>query len=305
MDKTGEIAVIKSIAEAVLSDRDKETAVLYPDKDVIREIINKLRYILFPEYFSSEHGSLPEYGVGAALEEVFHRLETQIAIVLKPTPEYKADSGIARGVTLEFLKKIPAIREYLLTDVEAAYEGDPAAYSKAEIIISYPGIFAVTVQRIARELYLLSVPLIPRMMTEQAHGVTGIDIHPGASIGKYFFIDHGTGIVIGETAVIGNHVKIYQGVTVGALSTRGGQLLKGVKRHPTIEDYVTIYSGASILGGSTVIGENTVIGGNAFVTKSVPEKTRVSVKNPELQFKTGESTVVKELEQDEFWYYTI
>jgi serine O-acetyltransferase len=143
-------------------------------------------------------------------------------------------------------------------------------------------------------------------MTEYAHSITGIDIHPGATIGKYFFIDHGTGLVIGQTAVIGEHVKIYQGVSLGALSTRGGQKLKGTKRHPTIEDYVTIYSGATILGGETIIGENTVIGGNAFVTKSVPEKTKVSVKNPELQFKNSDNTIsVKELEQDDSWTYII
>jgi serine O-acetyltransferase len=305
MNKIGEAAVIKSVAEAVLLNRDGDASAMYPDKAVIREIINKLQYILFPEYFGSERGCQPEYGVDAALEEVFHGLTGQVSLVLKSEPEYGGNPETVRGVVLEFLQKLPSVREFLLTDVEAAYEGDPAAYSRAEIIISYPGIYAVTVQRLAHELYLLSVPLIPRIMTEHSHSITGIDIHPGAKIGRYFFIDHGTGIVIGETAVIGNHVKIYQGVTIGALSTRGGQLLKGIKRHPTIEDCVTIYSGASILGGNTVIGENTVIGGNAFVTKSVPEKTRVSVKNPELQFKTGGNTVVKELEQDEFWYYTI
>jgi serine O-acetyltransferase len=306
MDRFSESAVIKRVAEAVLADRDKEVNVLYPDKAVIKEIINRMQYILFPEYFSSESKSLPEYGLGAALEEVFRKLENQITLVLKSSPGYRENSGMAWNTVLEFLQKIPVLREYLLTDVEAAYEGDPSAYSKAEIVISYPGLFAVMVQRIAHELYLLSVPLIPRIMTEHAHSITGIDIHPGATIGKYFFVDHGTGVVIGETAVIGNHVKIYQGVTIGALSTRGGQLLKGVKRHPTIEDYVTIYSGASILGGNTVIGENTVIGSNAFVTKSVPDKTKVSVRNPELQFKNSDNTVsTTELEQNEFWAYNI
>jgi serine O-acetyltransferase len=306
MDKFNEGTVIKKVAEAVLADRDKEANGLYPDKTVIKEIINKMQYILFPEYFSSESKSLLEYGLGAALEEVFHKLENQISVVLKTSPGYRESSGIAWNTVLEFLQKIPVLREYLLTDVEAAYEGDPSAYSKAEIVISYPGLFAVMVQRIAHELYMLSVPLIPRIMTEHAHSITGIDIHPGATIGKYFFVDHGTGVVIGETAVIGNHVKVYQGVTIGALSTRGGQLLKGVKRHPTIEDYVTIYSGASILGGNTIIGENTVIGSNAFVTKSVPDKTKVSVRNPELQFRNSDNTIsTKELEQNEFWTYNI
>lgn len=174
-----------------------------------------------------------------------------------------------------FLDKLVEVQDILVTDVDAAYEGDPAAYSKDEIIYSYPGIYAIMVYRLAHELQLLEVPLIPRIMTEHAHSKTGIDIHPGAQIGKYFFIDHGTGIVIGETTVIGEHVKVYQGVTLGGLSTSGGQLLKGKKRHPTIEDNVTIYSGASILGGNTVIGEGALIGGNAFVTKSVPPHTRV------------------------------
>jgi serine O-acetyltransferase len=161
------------------------------------------------------------------------------------------------------------------------------------------------VNRLAHVLHELHVPLIPRIMTEHAHSVTGIDIHPGAVIGHYFFIDHGTGIVIGETTIIGNHVKIYQGVTLGALSTRGGQVLKDVKRHPTIESHVTIYSGASILGGQTVIGEGVVIGSNAFVTKSVPEKTKVSVKNPELQYKSDNEEKVEEFQQEEFWDWVI
>jgi serine O-acetyltransferase len=306
LDRLAETTVIKNVAEVVLANCDKKVNSLYPDKDIIMEIIDRLQYVLFPEYFGSEHGTLPEYGLGTALEEIFRKLENQVSLVLKLSPEYKDIIGSAREAVLEFMKKIPTIREYLLTDVEATYEGDPSAYSKAEVIISYPGIFAIMVQRIAHELYLLSIPLIPRIMTEHAHSITGVDIHPGASIGKYFFVDHGTGIVIGETATIGNHVKIYQGVTLGALSTRGGQFLKGVKRHPTIEDNVTIYSGASILGGSTIIGDNTVVGSNAFVTKSVPDRTRVSVKNPELQFKNSDNTVsTKELEQDQFWSYEI
>ena len=172
------------------------------------------------------------------------------------------------------------------TDVEAFYDGDPAAYSTDEIIFCYPGLFAITVYRMAHVLYTLGVPMLPRMMTEHAHGVTGIDINPGATIGKYFFIDHGTGIVVGETTVIGDHVKIYQGVTLGALTTRGGQSLRGKKRHPTIEDNVTIYAGASILGGETVIGKDCVIGSNVFITHSIPANTTVSVKSQELQFKS-------------------
>jgi serine O-acetyltransferase len=159
--------------------------------------------------------------------------------------------------------------------VQAAYDGDPAAYNKDEIIYSYPGLYAILVNRLAHELFLLGVPLIPRVMTEHAHSKTGIDIHPGATIGKYFFIDHGTGIVIGETTEIGDNVKIYQGVTLGALSTRGGQSLRNKKRHPTIEDNVTIYSNASVLGGDTVIGHDSIIGGSTFITESVPPESRI------------------------------
>ena len=171
-----------------------------------------------------------------------------------------------------------------LSDLEAAFQGDPAAKYRDEIILSYPGMFAITVNRLAHELFLLEVPLIPRIMTEYAHSITGIDIHPGATIGKYFFIDHGTGVVVGETTVIGDRVKIYQGVTLGALSTRGGQKLRDVRRHPTIEDDVTIYSGASILGGETVVGKNSVIGSNVFITSSIPADTKVSMKDQDLRW---------------------
>ena len=171
------------------------------------------------------------------------------------------------------------------TDLQAFYDGDPAATGMEEIIYAYPGLFAITVYRLAHVLYTLKVPMIPRIMTEHAHSITGIDIHPGATVGKFFFIDHGTGIVVGETTVIGDNVKIYQGVTLGALSTRGGQSLRGKRRHPTIEDNVTIYAGASVLGGDTVIGHDCVIGSNAFITHSIPPCTTVSIKSQELQFK--------------------
>ena len=183
------------------------------------------------------------------------------------------------------MRRIPKVREYLETDLQATFDGDPAAKSFDEVILAYPGLFTITVFRLAHELFLIGVPLIPRIMTEHAHSLTGIDIHPGATIGKYFFIDHGTGIVIGETTVIGKNVKVYQGVTIGALSTRGGQRLRDVKRHPTIEDDVTIYAGASILGGKTVIGKGSVIGSNAFITKSIAAGTSVSIRQQELQMK--------------------
>ena len=180
------------------------------------------------------------------------------------------------------LFQLPNIQQMMFKDVEAGFAGDPAAKSKGEIIVSYPGLFAIFVYRIANILYKENVPMLPRMMTEYAHGKTGIDINSGATIGEYFFIDHGTGVVIGETTVIGDNVKIYQGVTLGALSTRGGQQLKNKKRHPTIEDNVTIYTGATIQGGETVIGKNVTIGGNAFITESILEGTKVSIKKQEL-----------------------
>lgn len=259
-----------------------------PDKEVIINIVNKLLRILYPGYYRDT--SYKVYNAANQLslliEDVMYYLNKEIAKVLKYSPDYKtADEETkkkaAKDITIAFLKRIPCVREYLETDLEAAFDGDPAASSKEEIILCYPGMLAITVYRIAHELFLLSVPLIPRTMTEYAHSVTGIDIHPGASIGKYFFIDHGTGIVVGETTIIGEHVKVYQGVTIGALSTSGGQKLKDKKRHPTIEDYVTIYSNASILGGETVIGRDSVIGGNAFITRSVAAGSRVSIKNQE------------------------
>ena len=189
----------------------------------------------------------------------------------------------AADIVDAFVGALPDVQMVLLTDVQAAFDGDPAAQSKEEIIFSYPGLFAIFVYRLAHQLYLQNVPLIPRIMNEYAHDHTGIDINSGAEIGPYFFIDHAAGVVIGETTKIGSHVKIYQGVTLGALSTRAGQGLRGVKRHPTIGDYVTIYSNASVLGGETVIGSGTVIAGSTFVTESVPENSRVTLKNQEVK----------------------
>jgi serine O-acetyltransferase len=284
----------------------------HPVKSVILDIIKKLQHALFPGYFedSQLRSAAMKYQLCSLLEEILSELTEQVCFALRFSAQFQAAAQEeierkAAAVSLEFISRLPVVKEYLETDIEAAYEGDPAAFSKSEIIISYPGIYAGMVYRLAHELYLLQIPLIPRIMTEHAHSVTGIDIHPGAAIGKYFFMDHGTGIVIGETTVIGSHVKIYQGVTLGALSTSGGQKLKNIKRHPTIYDYVTIYSGASILGGETVIGEKVVIGGNAFVIKSIPEKTKVSVKSPELLYKNGGKSVLNELNQDDDWFYMI
>lgn len=260
------------------------------NKEIIIEIIDRLRKIIFPGYFDNSkiRSEYISYIVGEHLEFIQYNLKKQIARALgsgemcSECPKSALD-GKAEEITNEFLEKIPMIREYLYTDVQAAFDGDPAASSTDEIIFSYPGLYAITVYRIAHELQLLKVPMIPRIMTEHAHSLTGIDIHPGATIGKRFCIDHGTGIVVGETTTIGDNVKIYQGVTLGALSTRKGQELRGVKRHPTIGSNVTIYSETSILGGETVIGDGATIGGNAFIVNSVAAGVKVSVKKPELQ----------------------
>ena len=286
----------------------------HPDEEVVIEIIGSLRKILFPGYYRNKSYRVytVRNNVSMLTEDVAFKLINQIRIVLRYDEKYEnADESViserAEEITFEFLGKLPKIREYVETDVQAAFDGDPAAYNKDEIIYSYPGLYAIIVNILAHELFLLGVPLIPRIMTEHAHSKTGIDIHPGASIGRYFFIDHGTGIVIGETTTIGDNVKVYQGVTLGALSTRGGQSLKNKKRHPTIEDNVTIYSGASILGGQTVVGRNAVIGGNAFITSSVPKGAKVSIGNQELRynFDSKQKNESEELKQDDSWYYII
>ena len=311
---------ISGITEMLMEDYSKGRVIDeiktfdYPDKNVIIDILEKLKIIIYPGYYrnSNYRTYTVKNNISIIMEDIIYNLIKQISIVLKYSAEYRnSDNDVlsqaAEKITFEFLEKIPKIREYIETDIAAAYDGDPAAYNKDEIICSYPGLFAIFTNRIAHELFLLKVPLIPRIMTEYAHSLTGIDIHPGTTIGKYFFIDHGTGIVIGETTVIGSHVKIYQGVTLGALSTRGGQNLRGKKRHPTICDNVTIYSGASILGGETVVGKGVVVGGNAFITTSIPEGAKVSVKSQELTYNYDSSKPVerKEIEQDEKWYYII
>lgn len=268
-------------------DIDRLEPLRQPDRDGIIDIIEKLRRIIFPGYFRDKSYRFynTASNVAVLIEDVICRLSQQIALVYQNQGKSEAE---AQQVCLAFFDSIPAIRALVQTDLQAAYDGDPAATDMAEIIFSYPGLYAIMVYRLAHRLYELHVPMIPRMMTEYAHNVTGIDIHPGATVGKYFFIDHGTGIVIGETAVIGENVKIYQGVTLGALSTRGGQSLRGKRRHPTIEDDVTIYAGASILGGDTVIGKGSVIGSNVFITESVAPGTSVRNKKQELQFKNRE-----------------
>lgn len=271
---------------------DKLDIFQQPSKGKIIKILNKLQSIMYPGYFRNNVYKFYTIGnnMSMLLEDALFNLIKQTNLVLKQDMRYKempADKieKISREKIMIFMDKIPLIREYLNTDIEAAYLGDPAAYSKEEIIFSYPGLYAIFVNRIAHQLYKLDIPVIPRIMTEYAHGLTGIDIHPGASIGKYFFIDHGTGVVIGETTIIGDNVKIYQGVTLGALSTNGGQKLKNIKRHPTLGNNVTVYSGTSILGGDIVIGNNVVIGGNCFIISSVSEGSKVVMKPFEMIYK--------------------
>lgn len=249
-----------------------------PSKGGIAEITQLLLQLLFPGFFHDKpiHSYEIRTETTDLMDQVAGRLEDEIYKAL----EYaKADAATLRSAAhehaIEFLSKLPKIRELLQTDAQAAWDGDPAALSKEEVIVAYPFIEAVAVQRCAHELYNQKIPLIPRIMTEWAHARTGIDIHPGAKIGSHFFIDHGTGCVIGETCEIGNHVKMYQGVSLVARSLAAGQQLRGVKRHPTVEDHVTLYAGATIIGGETVIGAGSTIGANVFLLHSVPPNSLV------------------------------
>ena len=266
-----------------------------PSRGVVNEIVERLKKVLFPGYFG-EHEvdsfSLA-YQMGIEINTLFELLSKQITLSIRHECRRRqmictscSERGQREALTL--LKKLKDLRRTLAEDVRAAYQGDPAAKSFDEIIFSYPSILAISIYRVAHELHDQEVPLIPRMMTEYAHSVTGIDINPGAVIGRHFFIDHGTGVVIGETGIIGDYVRIYQGVTLGALSLpmeEKGDLLRKTKRHPTIEDHVTIYAGATILGGETVIGAGSVIGGNVWLTHSVPPGTTVMIEAPKLQYK--------------------
>jgi serine O-acetyltransferase len=268
-------------------------------RDVVH-IIDLLLEISYPGYYGRQNLSEKNvyYHVGDLLPRLAQSLYAQLFRALCYQNEIEgrydangsAEQAIplderSRQLTFDFLERIIAVRAALALDVQAAYDGDPASTGPDEIILSYPGLLAVTVYRYARELHLMDVPLIPRTMTEWAHHRTGIDIHPGAKIGRSFFIDHGTGVVIGETTEIGDNVKIYQGVTLGALSTKGGQQWRGMKRHPTIEDDVTIYGGAIILGGNVTIGQGSTIGGSVFLTHSVPPFHTVTMKQRELEIK--------------------
>jgi serine O-acetyltransferase len=266
-----------------------------PSDESVKDILTRFQEVLFIGYFGKQE--IPDWDLEPHLHvlmsQLFNSLADQVAKSLVhecKMPREGCDRCRSSGEknAAELIGKIPRIREVLEGDVQAAYDGDPAAKSFDEIIFSYPGLRAIMVHRIAHELYLQDVPLLPRIMSEYAHAITGIDIHPGATIGLNFFIDHGTGVVIGETTLIGNNVKIYQGVTLGALSfpkDERGNLLRGIKRHPTLEDNVTVYSGTTILGGDTVIGRGSTVGGNVWLTETVPVGTKVVIKTPELRMK--------------------
>ncbi len=265
----------------------------FPSREKVIRITEELRELLFPGYLGDTHfcWTSVEYIVGCKMSRLFTELRQEIEKALRSDPKAMEGTPLsleerAHQETERFFEKLPLIREMLDEDVQAAFDGDPAAKSIEEVILSYPCVIAISIYRMAHELFVQGIPLIPRMMTEYAHSITGIDIHPGAKIGRSFFIDHGTGVVIGETCEIGDNVKIYQGVTLGALSfpkDERGKIIRGRKRHPTIEDNVTIYAGATILGGETIIGSGSIIGGNVWLTHSIPSNTKVVIEEPRLR----------------------
>jgi serine O-acetyltransferase len=301
LDLNGELpGIIDAIVKSITAEpRTQHLNRIYlPSRDAIIQSVNLLQQVMFPGYFGKQ-GLTTEnigYRVGELILETTDLLYKQVRCCLRYRKQvaesphgHRDDCGncdreAARVITA-FFKRLPDVRRMLAEDVQAAFDGDPAAGSTDETVFSYPGIFAIMVQRLAHEFYKLDVPMLPRIMTEYAHSLTGIDIHPGAELGERLFIDHGTGVVIGETTLIGRNVKIYQGVTLGALAPAYGQALRGHKRHPTIEDDVTIYAGATILGGETVIGKGATIGGNVFVTASVPAHNQVIAEPPKLKYR--------------------
>ena len=290
------------IDDLVASSRDPNLlahvdAELTPSVEKAVEILQRTKRLLFPGYFNDQvlDNNQLEYAIGMEVIRLFEVLSAEIALSIKHDCQrydmvctHCQERGQQEAI--RFLERLPEIRKILTTDVHAAYQGDPAAKTIDEVVISYPGVLAITVHRIAHQLRQHDIPLLPRMMSEYAHSITGIDIHPGATIGSSFFIDHGTGVVIGETTEIGERVRIYQGVTLGALSLPKDEVeqLRHEKRHPTIEDDVTIYAGATILGGETVIGRSSVIGGSVWITSSVPPGTKVFLAPPKLVYKNSE-----------------
>jgi serine O-acetyltransferase len=273
-----------------------------PSKRVVTALTKDLLRLLFPGFFDEKliHSSEIKVETAARVDAILGPLEDEIrkSLEYNPPPEYAGAKlrSVARSLTLKFLGDLPRIRELLATDIEAAYNGDPAALSREEVIVAYPFVEAIAVQRLAHSLYLENVPLIPRIMTEWAHNRTGMDLHPGAQIGTHFFVDHCTGTVVGETAVLGNHVKMYQGVGLVAKSLAAGQALRGQRRHPTLEDHVTIYAGATIMGGDTVVGEHSTIGASVFLTTSVPPYSLVIQEAANVKVMSKKERVKKELE---------
>ena len=273
-------STVKALAQVKMEKaRCADHACPPPDRLEIVKVLHELQSLLFPMAFRRDY---PDMAEETLLIRALYRLRDQLVAAmrfqdLQGEDPVKAADAICTG----FAERLPEIKRLLLLDVEALYEGDPAAVCREEVMITYPGFRAICIFRIAHELYVLKAPLIPRIMTEYAHEKTGIDIHPGATVGEYFFIDHGTGIVIGETTVIGNHVKLYQGVTLGAKSfelDENGNPVKNIKRHPNIGNHVVIYANATILGGDTYIGDNSVIGGNTWLTRSVEAGSVVTYK---------------------------
>ena len=288
MDKAKKNTVIHAAADRMAANYKSSQIPMYgdalrmPNRNAVIEIIRDCQKLIFPVYYGDRDllKLPPEQYSALLMEHIHEKLTCQITLTM---PECDENCEVAYAISTAFIERIPAIQELLLKDLSANFEGDPAAYSKEEVLLSYPGMFAIFIYRIAHELYENRVAMIPRMMSEYAHSQTGIDINPGAQIGPHFYIDHGTGIVIGETTVIGKNVCLYQGVTLGA--TYVDKELRGQQRHPTIEDNVIIYAGSTILGGNTVIGHDTVIGGNVWLTESVPPHSTVYHK-PEIRIKS-------------------
>ena len=290
MDKAKKNEVIRAAAGR-MAEIYKEAAIpLYgdaqrmPSRETVIEIIRDCQKLFFPVYYGNRDllKLPPEQYSALLMEHIHEKLTAQIALTMS---ECEENDARAYDIASDFVARLPAIQEMLLKDLAANFDGDPAAYSMEEVLLSYPGMFAIFIYRIAHELYENKVAMIPRMMSEYAHSQTGIDINPGATIGEYFFIDHGTGVVVGETSIIGDNVKLYQGATLGALSPAGMPTNPGVRRHPKVGNNVVLYANSTLLGGATEIGDNVIVGGNAFLTSSVEPDTIVSVKTPELTFR--------------------
>ena len=295
---------LDTVVEAVLASYRSDPRAQFigraflPSREEIAEIIELFLHLVFPGYLGRQgltHESIG-YHVGQLVSTLRDKLSHQVEQCLCHAAEcglvFEPCRDEAVRMTKNMLTRIPGLRSALIDDVQAAFDGDPAATNLHEIILAYPGLLAVTVYRVAHELHKLGVPILPRIMTEWAHARTGADIHPGATIGRSFFIDHATGVVVGETTLIGAHVKLYQGVTLGALShprDESGRVIRHQKRHPTVEDDVTVYANATVLGGATVLGKGSIIGGSVFITRSVPPGARVALKPPELTVRTQSS----------------